>query len=165
MGVRWRTWGTLSPVGTVVAVVAVVLQSCDRPPTLGTDLVVNPATASSRPPAVQARPVLRFESTAYAFDTVAAGTPVKHVFAFTNEGPGVALVADVSTTCGCTVPKTWPRTPLAVGESGEVEVLLDTHDLLGDQDKVVRVVANTDPGVVELHVTGHVVGPGSRPAP
>ena len=161
MGVRWRTWGTPS----AAVAVALVLQSCESSPTLGTDLVVNPATASAHPTSVQARPVLRFASTTFAFDTVAAGTTLRHVFAFTNEGPGVALVADVSTTCGCTVPKTWPRTPLAVGESGEVEVLLDTHDLLGDQDKVVRVVANTDPGVVELHVTAHVVGPGSPPAP
>jgi hypothetical protein len=48
---------------------------------------------------------------------------------------------------------------LAEGEEGRIEVWFDTYDKSGDQDKIVRVVANTDPGVTALHVIGHVVSP------
>ena len=49
------------------------------------------------------RPVLQFKDTLLDFGTVSEGHVVRHTFEFVNEGPGQALLADVSTTCGCTV--------------------------------------------------------------
>jgi len=43
-----------------------------------------------------------------------------------------------------------------------VEVSFDTHDKTGEQDKVITVVANTDPGVIRLHLLGSVLSPDGR---
>ena len=84
---------------------------------------------------------------------------MRHTFEFVNNGPGKALLADVSTTCGCTVAQTWPREPLAPGTTGRIDVTFDTHEKSGAQDKVVSVVGNTNPGIVRLHLVGNVVSP------
>ena len=117
------------------------------------------ATASAEGEATVVRPTLAFADTARTFGIVSEGHVVTHTFSFVNEGPGDALIADVSTSCGCTVPKTWPRRPLAPGETGTVEVSFDTHDKTGEQDKIITVVANTDPGVIRLHLLGTVLSP------
>ena len=122
-------------------------------------MIVMPATASQAGGDEVLRPVLTFQDTLFDFGTVSEGHVVQHTFEFVNDGPGQALLADVSTTCGCTVAQTWPRDPLAPGTQGQIDVTFDTHDKSGVQDKVVSVVANTNPGVVRLHLVGEVVSP------
>ena len=131
---------------------------CGEPDSVGTHMIVNPATASSVEVAAQ-RPSLAFKDTLMEFGVVSEGHVVEHVFSFTNQGPGNAVLADVSTTCGCTVAKTWPKTPLAPGENASIEVTFNTRDKSGAQDKVVAVVANTNPSVTRLHLVGTVVSP------
>ena len=137
----------------------VFVASCGNDRAVRTDMIVMPATASAEGQATVVRPTLAFADTTMSFVIVSEGHVVNHTFSFVNEGPGDALIADVSTSCGCTVPKTWPRSPLAPGETGTVEVSFDTHDKTGEQDKVITVVANTDPGVIHLHLQGTVLSP------
>lgn len=137
----------------------VFLTSCGNDRAVRTDMIVMPATASTEEKAAVVRPTLAFADTAMTFGIVSEGHVVSHTFSFVNEGPGDALIADVSTSCGCTVPKTWPRSPIAPGETGAVEVSFDTHDKTGEQDKVITVVANTEPGVIRLHLQGTVLSP------
>lgn len=144
---------------TTSIVGALLLVACRENQTVSTDMIVIPATAGSNESASVARPHLDFGDTTMTFGVVSEGHVVTHSFSFVNRGPGYALIADVSTSCGCTVPKTWPRTPLAPGESGTVDVSFDTHDKTGDQDKVITVVANTSPGVIRLHLVGNVISP------
>ena len=132
---------------------------CESDTTVGTDMIVRPATASDKVTQEATRPVLSFKDTLLNFGTVSEGHVVRHTFEFVNDGPGQALLADVSTTCGCTVAQTWPRDPLAPGARGQIDVTFDTHDKSGMQDKVVSVVGNTDPGIVRLHLVGEVVSP------
>ena len=132
---------------------------CESDTTVGTDMIVMPATASDKVTQEATRPVLSFKDTLLNFGTVSEGHVVRHTFEFVNDGPGQALLADVSTTCGCTVAQTWPRDPLAPGARGQIDVIFDTHDKSGMQDKVVSVVGNTDPGIVRLHLAGEVVSP------
>ena len=131
---------------------------CGEPDAVGTQMIVNPATASNVEVEVD-RPTLTIADTVVDFGIVSEGHVVEHVFSFTNQGPGNAVLADVSTTCGCTVAKTWPKAPLAPGESASIEVTFNTLDKSGPQDKVVAVVANTDPSVTRLHLVGTVVSP------
>lgn len=131
--------------------------ACDQPQVPGTQAIVIPATAAEGGAQTVARPTLVFQDTLHAFGTISEGHVVTHRFSFRNQGPGQALIADVSTTCGCTVPKTWPSHALAPGEEGVVEVAFDSHDKSGPQDKVISVVANTDPSVVRLHLVGEVL--------
>ena len=146
-------------VAIITAALATVLASCGESRSVGTEMIVMPATASPEGAEVATRPVLAFDDTLVSFGVVSEGHVFTHTFSFVNQGPGTALVADVSTTCGCTVPKTWPREPLAPGDRGEVEVSFDTHEKSGEQDKVISVVANTNPGVIRLHLVGTVVSP------
>ena len=145
-----------------VALTAVALVSawagCGDPDAIGTHMIVNPATASNVEFEVD-RPTLAFADTVVDFGIVSEGHVVEHVFSFKNQGPGNAVLADVSTTCGCTVAKMWPKTLLAPGESASIEVTFNTRDKSGPQDKVVAVVANTDPSVTRLHLVGTVVSP------
>ena len=131
---------------------------CGEPDAVGTQMIVNPATASNVEVEVD-RPTLTIADTVVDFGIVSEGHVVEHVFWFTNQGPGNAVLADVSTTCGCTVAKTWPKAPLAPGVSASIEVTFNTLDKSGPQDKVVAVVANTDPSVTRLHLVGTVVSP------
>ena len=140
----------------------VFLTSCGNDRAVRTDMIVMPATASAEGEAAVVRPTLAFADTTMTFGIVSEGHVVTHTFSFVNEGPGDALIADVSTSCGCTVPKTWPRSPLAPGETSAVEVSFDTHNKTGEQDKVITVVANTDPGVIRLHLLGRVLSPDGR---
>ena len=95
--------------------------ACDQPQVPGTQAIVIPGTAAEGGAQTVARPTLVFQDTLHAFGTISEGHEVTHRFSFRNNGPGQALIADVSTTCGCTVPKTWPRHALAPGEEGVVE--------------------------------------------
>lgn len=137
---------------------ACALVGCGETDSVGTHMIVNPATASSATVEAE-RPSLAFSDTLLAFGVVSEGHVVDHVFSFKNQGPGDAVLADVSTSCGCTVAKTWPKSPLAPGESASIEVSFNTRDKSGPQDKVVAVVANTDPSVTRLHLVGTVVSP------
>lgn len=132
---------------------------CDQHTAVGTEMIVMPATASQTAVQEVTRPVLTFRDTLLDFGTVSEGHVVRHTFEFVNDGPGQALLADVSTTCGCTVAQTWPREPLAPGTTGRIDVTFDTHEKSGAQDKVVSVVGNTNPGIVRLHLVGNVVSP------
>ena len=116
-------------------------------------MIVMPATASQAGGDEVLRPVLTFQDTLFDFGTVSEGHVVQHI-RICQRRPGQALLADVSTTCGCTVAGTWPRDPLEPGTQGQIDVTFDTHDKSGVQDKVVSVVANTNPGVVRLHLRG-----------
>ena len=139
--------------------VAALMAGCQEGQELKTDLVFNPATVSAEQVDAVSRPVLSFTDTTWEFGTVSAGRMLGHTFHFVNDGPGVAVIADVSSSCGCTIPKTWPRNPLQPGEHGDIEVFFDTHDKSGPQNKVVSVVANTEPSVVRLHLVGEVIAP------
>jgi len=145
-----------------IVIAGALLMACDGPRPVGTDMIVLPATASKGGAAEVKKPVLAFEDTLMNFGVVSEGHVVTHTFSFVNHGPGPALIADVSTSCGCTVPKTWPREPLAPGERGSVEVSFDTHEKGGEQDKVISVVGNTDPGVTRLHLVGTVLSPDAQ---
>lgn len=138
------------------------LASCGESEEIGTDLILNPASASRAKAEEIQRAVLAFEDTVFNFGVVSEGHVLSRTFSFVNEGPGVALIADVSSTCGCTVPKTWPRTPLAPGDRGTIDVTFDTHGKTGEQGKVVSVVANTTPGVMRLHLQGTVLSPAGK---
>ena len=136
----------LSPLAICGALMCSTLVSCEGPERkLGTEMIVMPATASASGPEEVRRPALAFEDTVMDFGIVGEGHIVTHSFYFVNEGPGDALIANVSTTCGCTVPQTWPKSPIAPGERGAIDVTFDTHGKTGVQDKVCLLYTSPSP--------------------
>lgn len=107
-------------------------------------------------PAVPVGPIttVEFEETEYDFGTVMEGEKVVHVYKFKNTGDEPLIISNAKATCGCTVPS-WPREPIAAGESSEIKVQFDTKNKgkVGGQlqSKRVTITANTDP--VNSYVT------------
>lgn len=78
------------------------------------------------------------------------------VFNFTNTGSADLLI-DLVTSCKCT-SLDWPRLPIPPGGKGQIHVTFDSTDQkLGMVDKVIDIIANTDPRVVEGFFTAKVV--------
>lgn len=104
-------------------------------------------------------PVISFEESEYNFGTIIEGEQVEHKFKFTNTGKGVLILSDVTASCGCTVPKNWPRTPINPGESDYIEVVFNSEGRVGKANKIITVMANTKNNPTKVTLTGDVVGP------
>lgn len=106
-------------------------------------------------------PRIAFDSTAFDFGRVVQGARVERIFTFTNSGTSPLVITDVRGTCGCTVGKDWPKTPIAPGGGGSITVSFDSEGREGVQHKTVTVLANSVPPSTVLTLTGEVVGPTS----
>ena len=116
--------------------------------------ISNPAANAE--PDVPVGPVtsIEFEETEFDFGMVMEGEKVSHTYKFKNTGSEPLIISNAKATCGCTVPS-WPREPIAPGESSEIKVQFDTKNKgkVGGQvqSKRVTITANTDP--VNSYVT------------
>lgn len=104
-------------------------------------------------------PRIEFPQREQDMGRVVQGAKVEKRFAFTNSGKSPLVISDVRSTCGCTVGKDWPKTPIAPGEGGEITVSFDSEGRTGAQHKTITVVANTEPASTVLTLKGEVVGP------
>ncbi len=101
-------------------------------------------------------PAITFEEKLHDFGTIKDGDVVEHVFSFVNEGEAPLIISDAKATCGCTVPE-WPRTPIAVGETGEIKVRFNSKNKPGVQNKTVTLTANTWPTTTRVQIKANVV--------
>ncbi len=128
--------------------------------------VANPASTAATPnaatpeePAVPVGPttVMTFEETEFDFGIVDAGESVRHVYKFKNTGSEPLIISNAKGSCGCTVPS-WPKEPIPVGGTGEIEVAFDTKGKKDKQSKRVTITANTDPPQSFLTIKGEIRG-------
>lgn len=128
---------------------------------------VNPATTTppTTPPKAVEPPVptgptttMSFTESEFDFGIVDAGEKVKHVYKFKNTGKEPLIISNAKGSCGCTVPS-WPKEPIAVGSTGEIEVVYDSKGKKGKQSKRVTITANTDPVQTFLTIKGEVTPP------
>lgn len=101
--------------------------------------------------------ILTFDTTAMDMGKVAEGVQVERVYGFVNSGKRDLILTDVRGSCGCTVGKEWPRTPVAPGARGAITVAFDSQGRPGMQHKTITVVANTQPQTTVLTLSGEVV--------
>jgi len=99
---------------------------------------------------------MTFESTEYDFGSVQEGDVVNYIFKFTNTGKAPLLISKATATCGCTVPE-WPKDPVGIGESGEIQVKFNTKNRRNMQTKYVNINANTKPEITRLKISGNVI--------
>jgi len=90
-------------------------------------------------------PVIEFDKTEHDFGEVESKKPVETTFKYKNVGEAPLVITDVKSSCGCTVPKNWTRTPLAPGESGEFSVRFNGSGK-NKITKTITVTANTEKG-------------------
>lgn len=125
---------------------------------LGPEVLENPATAGDPQGNSTGQARISFDKDEHNFGKVIQGEVISYSFRVSNEGEGPLVIADVTSTCGCTVGE-YPKQPLQPGEEGFIRVTFDSKGRQGFQSKVVTVVANTQPSNHPLRVIADVVLP------
>lgn len=85
---------------------------------------------------------LTFEGTTHDFGEVARGTPLTHRFKFVNAGDAPIHIQGVHAACGCTAVEVDKGRKYQPGDTGFVEVKLDTTDFAGATVKTVTVMTS-----------------------
>jgi len=127
---------------------------------LDSGLVNNPNTASGKGNH-ENLPVLTFQETEHDFGKLIEGETVAFNFTFTNTGKSDLVIADVSSSCGCTVPS-YPKNAIRAGGKGVIKVSFNSRGRRGFQTKTIVVVANTQPNITQLRIKAQVIAPGAE---
>ncbi|MDP2423636.1 MAG: DUF1573 domain-containing protein [Bacteroidales bacterium] len=128
--------------------------SADRLPA---DIIANPHTASGMNENTNL-PELSFVKEVHDFGRLIEGEKVAFSFRFTNTGKGILLISNVSSSCGCTVPK-FPSAPIQPGEQEVITVTFDSKGRRGQQTKTVTIISNTQPNTKHLTINANIVSP------
>jgi len=99
-------------------------------------------------------PKMEFAEKNYDFGTIDQGTKVEHIFKFKNTGDAPLVIVNAKSSCGCTVP-TYPKTPIAPGETAELLVKYNGSGK-NQVNKTVTVTANTEAGKEVIKIKAFV---------
>ena len=99
---------------------------------------------------------IKFDKDIYDFGKIMQGDKVSYAFIFKNTGKVPLIISNATATCGCTVPN-WPKEPIKPGANGKIDVVFNSTGKKGLQDKVITVIANTDPAENKVHLIGEVI--------
>ncbi len=100
------------------------------------------------------QPEFKFEKETHDFGKITLNKPVSYSFKFVNNGTQPLIIADVQSSCGCTVPK-YTSTPIKKGETGTVTVTYDSK-AIGSFNKVLTIRSNAKTPVKYLYIKGVV---------
>lgn len=120
---------------------------------LSPNLINNPASASGAEN--KDLPVFEFTETRFHFGEVKEGEKVSHTFMFKNTGTADLVIANVSPSCGCTIPE-WSKEPVKPGADGKIDVTFNTAGKSGMQSKTISILANTVPSTRVLTISAEV---------
>lgn len=98
---------------------------------------------------------IEFKSDTIDYGTVEKGSNGVRVFEFTNTGNAPLIISNVTSTCGCTIPKK-PEGPILPGKTGQIEVKYDTNRV-NPIRKTITVISNAVTPTVALKIKGDVV--------
>ena len=98
---------------------------------------------------------MTFESLTVDYGTIENGSEPLRVVKFTNTGTEPLVIKNARGSCGCTVP-TWPKEPIAPGQSSTIEVRYDTKRA-GAINKSITITTNEGPDNHVLQVIGTVL--------
>ena len=98
---------------------------------------------------------MTFEKEMHDFGTITEGDQVEHVFEFTNTGEAPLIISNAKSSCGCTVPD-WTKEPVAPGEKGKLTVKYNSRGKKNQDNKTVRITANTWPTVNKINIKAFV---------
>ena len=94
----------------------------------------------------------------FNFGVVIAGEKVTHTYKFKNVGTKDLLLVKVNPSWGCTVPD-FSKKPIPPGGEGKIEVVFDSSNREGMENKRITVMANTQPSTIILTFSVEVVNP------
>ncbi len=122
-----------------------------------TDLIQNPSTAEGEVD-MENMPVMTFDRDLYDFGEIIQGEKVTYNFSFTNTGKSNLIISSARASCGCTVPS-WPKEPIAPGESSNITVQYNSEGRSNAFNKVITITANTIPNENRITIKGVVIVP------
>ena len=120
-------------------------------------VITNPNTANGTVDKY-ALPIISFEKDFHDFGKLISGEQVTYSFKFKNTGKSLLIIANVSTSCGCTV-SSFPKQPIKPGDGATIDVSFDSKDRHGLQTKSITVFSNTQPPSTILRIQSSVVEP------
>lgn len=106
---------------------------------------------------------IQFAEMSHDFGTIDQNTTNPKTFTFTNTGEHPLIISDAKGSCGCTVPS-YPKEPIAPGETGEIQVVYRPGQQKNKQTKTVSITANTEPSTTVLRISANVT-PGENSNP
>lgn len=98
---------------------------------------------------------IEFKSETIDFGEIKKGSDGVRSFEFTNTGNVPLVIENVTSSCGCTIPKK-PQNPIQPGETGVIEVKYDTKRV-GPIRKTVTVYSNAEVPTKALKIKGTVL--------
>lgn len=99
--------------------------------------------------------IIDFKTEIVDYGTIEQGGDGTRIFTFTNKGNAPLIIADVKTSCGCTVPS-YSKAAILPGKKGELEIKYDTKRL-GSFTKTITVISNAKEVKKILKIKGTVV--------
>lgn len=115
----------------------------------------NVAQAAKRDANSAKFPVIEFDKTEFDFGELEPRQNVETVFSYKNVGDAPLVITNISSSCGCTIPKDWSREPLNPGETGQFTVKFNGSGS-GNVTKAVTVSANTEKGREQVKIKAFV---------
>lgn len=103
--------------------------------------------------------VMTFSEKTFEGGKITQGKVITHRFPFTNTGKAPLLISNVDGSCGCTIPRNYPKGKVMPGEGGEIEVEFNSDGKVGFQNVSIIVSANTIPAATQLLIKTDVVVP------
>ncbi|OFX88689.1 MAG: hypothetical protein A2W99_04265 [Bacteroidetes bacterium GWF2_33_16] len=100
-------------------------------------------------------PDMEFDTLFHDFGDIIEGEKVAVTFRFKNTGDSELLILDAFSTCGCTVPN-YNKEPILPGKEGKIEILFDSHNRAGLQNKAITLKINTPLGEKTLWIKANV---------
>ncbi|MCS7018541.1 MAG: DUF1573 domain-containing protein [Cytophagales bacterium] len=96
----------------------------------------------------------QWDKTTHDFGNIPQNQPVTATFKFKNVGKVPLVITSAVGSCGCTVPS-WPKEPIAPGESAEIKATFNAA-AVGAFNKTVSITANVEGGTAVLTLKGNV---------
>jgi len=114
--------------------------------------------AQDQPTAVPDGPEMVLNKDIHDYGTIVQNANGISHFTITNTGNKPLILANVKSSCGCTVPK-WSKEPIMPGESTEIDVKYATNRI-GPINKSITITSNaTNSPTKVIRIKGKVIKP------
>jgi hypothetical protein len=99
---------------------------------------------------------INFTATIHDLGKLTQGDQKVYSFAFRNTGTVNLVIAGVESSCGC-ITTDFSKDPVLPGSTGQINILYDSKDELGQKKETITVYANTFKTKTQLTLTAGVV--------
>ena len=127
-------------------------------PTISTDVINVPSTASDKPAAIGSAPVMKFNEEKHDFGKITQGEKVSYSFVFKNTGGSDLVISSAQGSCGCTVPS-YPHVAIKAGETSKIDVVFNSEGKSGLVQKTITMITNCNPSTKVITISATIIVP------